>query len=268
MARSVLERSFWLDTVAPAGPAAQVSLPDRVDVAIVGAGFTGLSAALALAKRGASIAVLETHEAGWGASSRNGGMALTGLKRPVQWLVARFGARAARKLYDASIASIDFLERLVRDESIDCDFARSGHLEVACKRSHFDGFRETAECLERDFGRQVQIVEKQDLQGEVHSNAYHGGLLDELSAGLNPAGVDGDRTDGDVGIAGERAIAGAREQVRQRFRHLRFHYRRRWAFPGVSGSEIDALACFGNTPSRHSTRLARSRNAGAATMLP
>jgi glycine/D-amino acid oxidase-like deaminating enzyme len=187
MAHAILERSFWLDTLAPAREVVQAPLPERVDVAIVGAGFTGLSGALALARRGASVAVLEAHTAGWGASSRNGGMALTGMKRPAEWLVAKFGSAAAREIYDASIFAIDFVERLVRDESIECGFIRSGHLEVACKPKHFDGLRQTAECLERDFNHRVRLIDKTDLAGEVGSRIYHGGLLDELSAGLNPA---------------------------------------------------------------------------------
>jgi glycine/D-amino acid oxidase-like deaminating enzyme len=187
MVRSLLERSCWSDTVAPVPAHPPVSLPNRVDVAIVGSGFTGLSAALALAKRGASVAVLESHTVGWGASSRNGGMALTGLKRPVDWLAAKFGLPAARRLYDASIAAIDFVERIVREESIDCDFVRSGHLEVACKPSHYDGFCRTAETLARDFNHEVQLVEKRDLASEIASADYHGGMLDRLSAGLNPA---------------------------------------------------------------------------------
>jgi glycine/D-amino acid oxidase-like deaminating enzyme len=73
------EKNYWLDTVImPAGSVGP--LPSSVDVAVIGAGFTGLSAARTLAKRGARVAVLEAETIGWGASSRNGGMVLTGMK--------------------------------------------------------------------------------------------------------------------------------------------------------------------------------------------
>jgi glycine/D-amino acid oxidase-like deaminating enzyme len=73
------EQNYWLTTVEMPKPRAE-PLPATADVAIIGAGFTGLSAALALAKRGAKVVVLESETIGWGASSRNGGMVLTGLK--------------------------------------------------------------------------------------------------------------------------------------------------------------------------------------------
>jgi len=162
-------------------------LPTAVDVAVVGAGFTGLSAALALAKRGASVVVLERHLVGWGASSRNGGMVLTGLKQPVEALLAKFDVARARLLFDASIASIDCVERIVREESIECDFARCGHLEVACKRSHLEGFRRSADVLSRTFGHHVAVLDKPGLADEIATDAYHGGLVDDASAGVNPA---------------------------------------------------------------------------------
>lgn len=180
------EKSFWSDTVSPP-PRQTISLPETADVAIIGAGLTGLSAARTLAHSGMSAAVLEAESVGWGASSRNGGMVLTGLKLPVTTLVERFGLETARKMYSASLASIDCLEQIVREEQIDCAFARSGHLEVASKPSHFDQFRRSAERLARDFQRQVRLVPKQELGSEVGSEIYFGGLVDEASAGLNPA---------------------------------------------------------------------------------
>src|SRR5581483_4514262 len=74
-----MESNYWLTTSSMA-PATTGNLPAKADVAIIGAGFTGLSAARALAKKGVNVAVLEANTIGWGASSRNGGMVLTGLK--------------------------------------------------------------------------------------------------------------------------------------------------------------------------------------------
>ena len=181
------EKSFWSETVDSSPPRPLAPLPESVDVAVIGAGFTGLSAARTLAKSGSKVAVLEAQTAGWGASSRNGGMVLTGLKLPVTTLVEKFGIDAARKMYSASLASIDCVEQIVSEEHIDCSFGRSGHLEVACKPSHFDDFRRSAERLARDFHHELRLVQKQDLGSEIGSEIYYGGLVDETSAGLNPA---------------------------------------------------------------------------------
>jgi glycine/D-amino acid oxidase-like deaminating enzyme len=183
---AIREKTFWLDTVdAPAF--AQRPLPERVEVAVIGGGFTGLSAARTLAKQGVSVAVLESHSAGWGASSRNGGMVLTGLKLGATALISRYGKEIARRMYNASLKSIDCVEQIVREEHIDCNFARCGHLEVACKAKHFAGFQRDAEIVAREFGHTTRIVPRRELSGEIGSSIYHGGLVDEASAGVNPA---------------------------------------------------------------------------------
>jgi glycine/D-amino acid oxidase-like deaminating enzyme len=181
------EKNYWLSTVT--APPAQSSrgLPDSVDVAVVGAGFCGLSAARALAKRGVNVAVLEAETFGWGASSRNGGMVLTGMKLPVPALIKRYGRETVRKMYSASLESIDCVEKIVREESIDCGFSRCGHLEVACKQSHFDGYKESAALTQREFNHELRIIPKSELRGEIGSDIYFGGMVDETSAGLNPA---------------------------------------------------------------------------------
>lgn len=182
----IKEKNYWLETVKlPAGETG--SFPETVDVAIVGSGVTGLSAALAFAKRGVGVAVFEAETLGWGASSRNGGMVLTGLKLPVTTLISRYGRGKVQRMYAASIDSIDCVEQIVRDEQIDCNFSRCGHLEVACKQAHFDGYAKSAELIGKEFNHQLRIVPKADLQNEIGSNIYYGGLVDEISAGLNPA---------------------------------------------------------------------------------
>jgi glycine/D-amino acid oxidase-like deaminating enzyme len=180
------ELNYWLTTVQMPTPPAQ-SLPETADVAIIGAGFTGLSAALALAKRGASVVVVEAETIGWGASSRNGGMVLPGLKLGVDKLIPTYGRELTRRMYAASLESIACVERIVREESIVCDFARTGHLEVACKRKHFDDYARQVEVIAREFNHQLRVVPRDELRNEIGSDIYYGGMVDEISVGVNPA---------------------------------------------------------------------------------
>src|SRR6267143_1702991 len=184
---AIKEKNYWLETLtAPPVQSAQ-ELPDNIDVAVVGAGYCGLSAARTLAKRGVNVAVLEAETFGWGASSRNGGMALTGMKLPVPTLIKRYGREAVRKMYAASLDTIDCVEQIVREENIDCNFSRCGHLEVACKQAHFAGYEESAALVKREFNHELRIIPKSELRGEIGSDIYFGGMVDETSAGVNPA---------------------------------------------------------------------------------
>ena len=183
----IKETNYWLETVTtpPAQPARE--LPDSFDVAVIGGGFCGLAAARALAKRGLSVALLEAETFGWGASSRNGGMVLTGMKLPVPTLIKRYGSETVRKMYAASLEQIDCVEQIVREENIECDFSRCGHLEVACKQAHFNGYEESAARVKREFNHELRIISKSELRAEIGSDIYYGGMVDESSAGLNPA---------------------------------------------------------------------------------
>src|ERR1700735_622132 len=123
------EQNYWLTTTE--FPKIEVRpLPQRVDVAVIGAGFTGLSAARTLAKRGANVAVLESETVGWGASSRNGGMVLTGMKLGVNQLIKMYGRELTQRVYAASLETIDCVEQIIRDEAIGRHFSRWGPLEV------------------------------------------------------------------------------------------------------------------------------------------
>jgi len=162
-------------------------LPDKVDVAIIGGGFTGLSAARTLAKRGVKVAVLEANTIGWGASSRNGGMTLTGLKVGMGTVIKKYGRDLAKQLFQVSLDSVDTVEQVVKEEKIDCGFARCGHLYVASKPHHFDGFHEEVEFMSKEFNHKVRVVAPDELKDEIGSSIYHGGIVDEVSGGLNPA---------------------------------------------------------------------------------
>jgi len=181
------EKNFWLDTVAEPATGASGSLPDRADVAVIGGGFCGLSAVRTLAQRGVRAVLLEAESLGWGASCRNGGMVLTGMKLPVPTLIKRYGREAVQRMYAASLESIDLVERIVKEEGIDCDFSRCGHLEVACKQAHFDDYAAAAARIKGEFNHELRIVPRNALQNEIGSQIYFGGMVDETSAGVNPA---------------------------------------------------------------------------------
>src|SRR6266851_1506592 len=183
----IKEKNYWLDTVIAPPAQSLRDLPDDIDVVVVGGGFCGLSAARSLAKRGVKVAVLEAETLGWGASSRNGGMVLTGMKLPVPTLIKRYGRETVRKMYASSLESIDCVEHIVREENIDCSFSRCGHLEVACKQAHFDGYEESAALIKNEFNHELRIIPRNELRAEIGSDTYWGGMVDETSAGLNPA---------------------------------------------------------------------------------
>ena len=120
------ERVLWQDT-ATAHPVAPADLPATVDVVVVGGGYCGLSAAAELARRGRSVAVLDAHDLGWGASTRNGGMVLPELKAGPRSLERTHGELGLR-LHAEVEAAFDHVEQLIADRSIDCAYERSGQL--------------------------------------------------------------------------------------------------------------------------------------------
>jgi glycine/D-amino acid oxidase-like deaminating enzyme len=182
-------------------------LPERADAVVIGGGYTGLSAARRLAGSGATVVVLEKETIGWGASSRNGGQVLTGLKIGPEALLRRFGAERARELFGASLQAIAFLERLIAEEGIDCDFVRCGHIEAAFKPAHFVALQRQRDVLARDFDHSVRLVSPGEQRAEIGTGFYHGLLLDERRAALQPARYL-------LGLAGAAARAGALLQPR------------------------------------------------------
>ncbi|HUO16956.1 MAG TPA: FAD-binding oxidoreductase [Verrucomicrobiae bacterium] len=181
------EFNYWHTTADFPKTDSPDPLPEAADVAVIGAGFTGLSAARTLSRLGAKVAVLESETIGWGASSRNGGMVLTGMKLGVNKLISMYGRERTQRMYAASLESIDCVEKIVQEEKIDCDFTRCGHLEVACKQKHFDDYARQAEVIQREFNHALRVVQKKDLGEEIGSKIYYGGMVDEVSAGCNPA---------------------------------------------------------------------------------
>ena len=180
------EAPYWWETAAPLPKLITRPLPDHADVVIIGSGYTGLSAARILAMRGVDVVVLEKETFGWGASSRNGGQVLTGLKWGPAALVEKVGLASAKEMYAASLAAIDYLAELIEEENIDCEYVRCGHIEAAWKAKHFDAYRSEQELLEREFNHRVQLLDRAEQQRELGTTRYHGLLIDEASAAVHP----------------------------------------------------------------------------------
>jgi glycine/D-amino acid oxidase-like deaminating enzyme len=159
----------------------------RYDVAVVGAGYTGLSAARQLRRAGASVVVLDRGPIGFGASSRNAGQVLTGLKLDAVTLVSRYGEARARELFAISREAMAAVEHLISDEQIACEFEQTGHLQAAAKPSHLRALRDEAALLARVFSHRVTIVDARDQSTELGARGYHGLLVDEQSCAINPA---------------------------------------------------------------------------------
>ncbi|HSK87295.1 MAG TPA: FAD-binding oxidoreductase, partial [Anaerolineales bacterium] len=182
-----IQQVYWHTSVRMPDDSNLSPLPENVEVAILGGGYTGLSAARTLAKSGVKVAVLEANTMGWGASSRNGGMVLTGLKLGMQTIMQKYGREIARRLFQCSLEAIDTVEQVIREENMNCGFARRGHLLAANKPKHYDALKEEVEFMEREFSYKLRLVPRLEQRGEIGSDLYHGALLDERSGGLNPA---------------------------------------------------------------------------------
>ena len=196
------QQIYWHTTVKMPNDSNLTPIPEKVDVAIIGGGYTGLSAARTFAQRGVKAVVLEAETIGWGASSRNGGMTLTGLKVAMQTAIKRYGHDLAKTLFQASIDSVALVEQIVKEENIDCGFARTGHLLAANKPKHFDVLKDEVDFMAKEFNHKVHLVSPKDLHSEIGTDVYHGALVDEVSAGLNPAQYV-------AGLAAAAARAGA-----------------------------------------------------------
>ena len=174
--------SYWQDT-APAfagGTAGPVS--GHYDVAVIGAGFTGLGAARKLAQQGRRVVVLEARTVGFGASGRNGGHLNNGIAHSFLHAKGLFGAERAKAMYRAFDQGIETIERLIAEEGIACDFRRSGKLKLASKPAHYDSIARNFEAIHREVDPDTALLSKSDLAGEIGSETFHGGMLQRKSA--------------------------------------------------------------------------------------
>ena len=173
------------------------------DVAIIGGGYTGLSAALHLAERGFKVVLIEARRLGWGASGRNGGQLHSGQRRDQTTLAAMVGKDDARKLWRIGEEAKALVVDLVRRHGIDCDL-KFGLLHADHKRRFVAHSRAYVDTLRRDHAyEKAEFVSGEEMRAMVASQAYHGGWLDRGGAHLHPLNFA-------LGIARAAASAGAK----------------------------------------------------------
>ena len=158
----------------------------RVDVAVLGGGIAGCSAALHLAKRGYRVALLEAHVVGYGASGRSGGQTIFGFAASQKSLIAQVGHDDAQRLFDLSIEALDLTQSLIREYAIDCEY-HANHVHVAVKPRHLQELDDWARELHEDYGyRSARLLNREELKEHVRSDHYLGGLIDPRSGHLHP----------------------------------------------------------------------------------
>jgi glycine/D-amino acid oxidase-like deaminating enzyme len=178
-------RPYWHATMPALPDRSGRPLPDGVDAIVIGGGYTGIAAARKLASQGAATIVLEANTLGWGASTRNGGIAHPGFKWGPATLVKRYGRDLARAIYGESVEATDLVAQMVRDEGVDVELRWNGYLELAWARAHADDFPAEAAAL-GEFGTVARAVPREQLAAEIGTTAYHGGLAVDAGGLLHP----------------------------------------------------------------------------------
>lgn len=158
----------------------------QADVCVIGAGYTGLSAALHLAEAGYKVCVLEAEKVGWGASGRNGGQVAQGQRLGHDELAKKMGKDAADMLWNLSLDSVDLVKDLIKKHRIECDL-KSGVLDVAAKASHMDDMKEEYEYFTETLNYEhVKYVDKDEVQDMLGTDKYYNGYVLTDAAHLHP----------------------------------------------------------------------------------
>ncbi|MEM1431912.1 MAG: FAD-binding oxidoreductase [Pseudomonadota bacterium] len=179
--------NFWRTTHVPA-PVPRLERPDTCDVAVIGAGYTGLSAALRLAERGIDAAVLDAHGPGWGASGRNGGFCcLGGAALGEAKMIRRYGAQAAREHFALELRAIETVAGVLDTHGIDADRHSDGEVLLAHAPSSAAALATQAEWLRAQYGVAATVLPRDALaQHGMKSPEFHGALHVPLGFALNP----------------------------------------------------------------------------------
>jgi glycine/D-amino acid oxidase-like deaminating enzyme len=202
---------YWWEA-APPPRLPRRALQRRSDVVIIGAGYTGLSAGLTLARAGRSVQIFDRQRPGEGASTRNGGIASGNLRPSYKQMRRKFGEARAQALLAEAKAAREELTEFIKRERIDCDFRLVGRFTGAAKPSEYDGLAREADHLRKTLRIEAHAVPKAEQRRLLGTDFYHGGLLRDDIGGLHPAkffaGLFQAATAAGATVHGETAVLG------------------------------------------------------------
>ncbi len=176
---------YWWEA-APRPASDGDPIPSKTDVAIVGSGYAGLSAALTLARAGRSVTVLEANAPGEGASSRSGGMVGGGHRQNFTGLAKRYGEETAVALMQEGLNSLAFAKDLIKREKIDCQYQPTGRFRAAWSVGLYDAMAREIDLLRSRIGLDANMISAAEQHSEVATDAYHGGCVYHNHGGLHP----------------------------------------------------------------------------------
>jgi gamma-glutamylputrescine oxidase len=183
--QELTRNSYYAATVRRERSHPSLASSVECDVAVVGGGLAGLSAAIELADRGYSVVVLEAREVGWGASGRNGGQAIAGLACDQSVIEAQLGREASRRVWDMTMEAIALIGRRIERFDIACDW-RSGYLALAVNERKARELRTWHDHMARTYGYRTTWVAPEDIGQWIASPRFHSGLHDPLGGHLHP----------------------------------------------------------------------------------
>ena len=182
--RELTEGSYYLHTAPAWAPSPPLQGEVDCDVAVVGAGLAGLSAALELAARGLSVTVLEAQHVGFGASGRNGGQAIHGLACDMSVIEAQLGRDDARRVFDMSIDALDLVRQLIATHEIACEW-QDGFLSVATSPRKAQALAGWAQHMAQAYGYPMTVAARDEVRSWIDSPRYHGAVHDPRSGHLH-----------------------------------------------------------------------------------
>jgi gamma-glutamylputrescine oxidase len=178
--------SWYAASVSPRPGAPALQGEQRADVCVVGGGYTGLSAAIHLRKRGYSVTVLEAQRVAWGASGRNGGHVGIGQRADQHTLENLVGKSHAKALWHLGLEAVETVCELIREFTIDCEL-KTGNLHVAATGKAARELEEEVEHLSTSYGyKGLSYLPADELQGATSARGFHGGVMDTGSRHLHP----------------------------------------------------------------------------------